>query len=125
MSAAKERYRRAWRAARELGMELELAELAERAVASYADARDTYDAIRWGQSPDSLQAADAPAVYPGQVLAVLGRLDYVEYFGEKNGAPTLWLHRFEAQRPQLAVNHEGKLVVVGGDYVVTDRGIVG
>lgn len=119
------RYDKAYKRAKALDMERQLVELVECAITSYGSARDQYDSIRWGQEPDALIASEAPAVQAGEVLPVLGVLEQVEYSGTKAGEYFLWYHQFDPDKPYLCVNREGKLVIVGGSYVVTERGIVG
>lgn len=125
MSKARKRYERAWRDAEKLGIASQLAELADRAVRTLGDAESRYDSIRWGQEPDGVLVVEAPSVAPGETLTVLGTLEYVEYSGRKNGPDTLWLHGFKKAKPLLCVNAESRLIVCGGDYRVTERGIVG
>lgn len=108
-----------------LGVSGQLATIAERTVDTFERAAVEYDAIRWGQTPDRCHATTLPAVAAGETLPVLGQLHYVEYDGDKGGEWFRWCHPFEKEKPLLLVTREGKLAIAGGDYTVTDRGIVG
>lgn len=123
---ARRRYDQAWARAEELGVAPQLAELAERAVGELQAAEALYDELRWGKDPDGVVVLDAPAVYPGQGVTELGVLELVEYSGQKGkGRSYIWTHPFKATKPRLCVTADRRLVVVGGDYEVTERGIVG
>ena len=106
-------------------MEEQLADVAQRAVETCGAAAALYDEIRWGQKPDALFASSAPLVLPGETLTELGVFEHVEYSGSKGGRNYVWTHGFDPDKPRLCVNSEQKLVVVGGSYRVTERGIVG
>lgn len=68
----------------------------------------------------------APTVEPGSVLYRLGELTEVAYWAEKDGEEAIWVHDFSRRNlPTLAATSTGGLVVVGGGYRVTRRGIVG
>ena len=125
MSRARRQLERAWKRAGELGLEAQLAELAERAVDTAAAAAAQYDCIRWGQEPDRVFASSAPEVRAGDTLTELGILEQIEYSGAKGGRAHIWFHPFEPDKPRLCVTREARLVIVGGDYTVTEAGIVG
>lgn len=56
---------------------------------------------------------------------VLGQLDGVLYTTVRDGEKENYIHEFrERSRPLLAVSHDGnQILVVGGAYKVTERGI--
>ena len=106
-----------------------LPEVLEEVIGSYVErartARGEFKRFHWGEEPTDLQEAMAPLVLPDEVLWSLGDLAEIAYEGTKNGEPAIWVHTFKAQRPVLAYSEHGLLVIVGGDYRVTPRGIVG
>ena len=57
---------------------------------------------------------------------VLGEIPELHYIAERDGEVFHFDHKFEARsRPLLIVSHDGKqLMIAGGRYNVTDRGIV-
>lgn len=56
----------------------------------------------------------------------LGELAQIEYDRDEDGTLVRRYHAFDAQRPLLAVGQDDeRLWIVGGDYTVTARGIVG
>ncbi len=62
---------------------------------------------------------------PGGVLVLLGDLHSVCYRARKGRSATAFLyeHEFETPLPELAMNADRRLVICGGGYDVTDRGI--
>jgi hypothetical protein len=84
-----------------------------------------YRAFHWGDEPDAIVHARAPVVTPKMVLTELGTLVWVVYETAKGGETYEWEHPFEGTRPVLASTPGGRLVVVGGSYRITPRGIVG
>lgn len=86
-----------------------------------------YRRLHWGQHGDrpaeSLRAAELSR---GEELTLLGDLVSVTYRTEKGAdGPSDYEHRFATPRPRLAVTAGGLLVIAGGGYDVTERGIVG
>ncbi|HYC63295.1 MAG TPA: hypothetical protein VEC14_01080 [Reyranellaceae bacterium] len=67
-----------------------------------------------------------PAKMPS-VVWLLGELDAVIYHTVRDGRREKYLHRFRQKaRPALAVSFDGQqLVILGGGFQVTDRGIEG
>lgn len=129
-----DRYERAWDRAAELGAVAELVELVERAVSSLEHAARDYDAMRWGKAPDGVCVAGVPIIRPGQTLTELGTLEAVHYGGIKGSDDAVWEHAFGEhgeEKPRLCFTPAAKrasdrrLVIVGGDYKVTEAGIVG
>ena len=57
---------------------------------------------------------------------MLGEIPEVHYIAERDGETYHFNHKFKkASRPLLIVSHDGKqLMIAGGRYNVTDRGIV-
>lgn len=58
--------------------------------------------------------------------AVIGELDAVQYTTIRDGRVEAYEHRFRAgDRPMLCTSPDGRqLLIVGGAYVFTERGIV-
>lgn len=90
-------------------------------------AADEFTEFHWGDEPDAVLQAELPAIEPGATLAVLGELVRVDYATHKRGEAATWWHAFQRRRPLLASTCSGRprLVVVGGDYTIEPRGIVG
>lgn len=86
-------------------------------------ARD-YTDFHWGNPPEGTIEADAPAIEPGEVVWTLGELAEVAYETTKRNEHAIWVHAFQAPRPVLAFSESGHLLIVGGGYEVTPRGIV-
>ena len=106
--------------------------------------RDNYRRCPWNEGgkladkyqdrggADKVRLVDSPAGTPA-VLVTIGDLVGVVYESKKwDGKPKRFLHEFgkhgrkRTQKPVLAVTPDGKqLYVLGGDYFVDERGIVG
>lgn len=56
----------------------------------------------------------------------LGEIPELHYIAERDGEVFHFHHKFrKASRPLLVVSHDGKqLIIAGGRYDVTDRGII-
>jgi hypothetical protein len=91
--------------------------------AQRADKR--FSRFHWGDRAAGVTVSHAPIVLPDEVLTVLGTLDRVDYETKKAGERAIWYHNFETTRPVLAHSSAGKLIIVGGSYRVTARGIEG
>lgn len=84
--------------------------------------------LHWGIGPRRQQRVQ---LEEPRELAELGKLASVTYATEKGGdGPSLYEHAFGgrrgSRRPSLAVDVDtGRLHVVGGNYTVQTRGIVG
>lgn len=90
------------------------------------EARRIYERFHWDDEPDELVETDrVPSLEDGDVLVVLGELVRVDYATHKGDDDAIWYHEFAHRRPQLCLAPDGRLVIVGGDYRVTRRGIVG
>ena len=77
-----------------------------------------------GHEPSTIVIADTPKV--GGPLWMLGELEGVIYNAVRDGRRERYLHKFRKDRPALAVSFDGQqLVILGGGYQVTDRGIEG
>lgn len=81
--------------------------------------------FHWGDDPEQTVKRSAPRVNPGDVLVELGPLVEVVYETHKAGKTYNWVHAFKGPLPVLAQTLDGRLVIVGGGYRVTERGIVG
>jgi hypothetical protein len=91
-----------------------------------ARARANYARLHWGEQSTETVEADAAIVADGMVLTSLGPLVAVEYEATKGGESAVWRHEFtEGSEPLLCVTEQEDLVIVGGKYRVTVRGIVG
>jgi hypothetical protein len=89
-------------------------------------ARRDFEAFHWGDESTEILDAQAPELHEGDVLVVLGKLRAVEYDTAKKGQDATWCHQFdEDDQPRLCATADGQLVIVGGSYRVTPRGIVG
>lgn len=91
------------------------------------EAAREYARFHWGREPERLRRGSTAAVTPSTVLTACGRLVRVAYETQKghDGEPVVYVHDFEENLPWLCYTKSGKLVVVGGSYRVTRRGIVG
>lgn len=74
-------------------------------------------------------AAGGVATVPAQpsgVAFLIGSLDAVCYTAVRDGKTEKYIHRFKkAARPLLASSHDGQsLLILGGGYRFTERGIV-
>ena len=105
--------------AEELGIADEVAEL----LAAYIDAAEAFEDNR--EHPVDATAVVMLSELPTAVWA-LGELARIEYDRLEDGKAVRRYHDFEDERPTLAVGEDDStLWIVGGDYTVTDRGIVG
>ena len=101
------------------------------ALAPIADqleaAEKAYREFHWGDDPDATIDAEIPKVRPGDVLPVLGELVRLDYLAKKDGELATWWHPFQRRRPLLAstCSDRPRLLIVGGDYKIEPRGIVG
>lgn len=88
-------------------------------------AADDWRAFHWGDEPSEIIDADVYRPNPREVLTVLGKLKRVDYETPKAGELAIWWHEFSRPCPYLAASESGKLLIVGGRYRITPRGIVG
>jgi hypothetical protein len=91
--------------------------------ARHADKR--FARFHWGDRAAGVTVGHAPIVLPDEVLTVLGVLDRIDYATTKAGERAIWYHHFKRQKPKLAHTAAGRLIIVGGSYRVTARGIEG
>jgi hypothetical protein len=109
--------------------------LAEQLLAAWAEeaeqGREGFEAFHWGIEPERIESTSVAAVGPGELLVELGELVEVVYETEKDELAH-WVHPFDAPRPRLAhvADTRGNskapsLLITGGRYRVTSRGIVG
>lgn len=61
-----------------------------------------------------------------RVAVFVGDLDFVGYTTIRDGVKEKYIHKFTAKdRPALCVSPDGKqILIVGGNYTFTERGIV-
>ena len=107
------------RRAEELGISDGIADLLE----SYVAAAEAYEDNREHgvTETETVMLSTLPAA-----VWTLGELAQIEYDREEDGRMVRRYHPFEDERPLLAVGvDDAKLWIVGGDYTVEDRGIVG
>lgn len=76
-----------------------------------------------GMDPESISSVNVEL--PKAVL-VIGECDGVLYTAVRDGVEESYIHKFRKRsRPLLCVSADGKkLVILGGDYQFTERGIV-
>ena len=86
------------------------------------DAKKLYKRFR-GQNPEEIIELNIPSV---KVASEIGTLDGVLYTTFRDGKTESYIHEFrEKSKPILAVSCDGRqLIILGGKYKFTDRGIV-
>ena len=86
------------------------------------EAAEHYEAFH-GEQPNNIDVFD---VEPFDVAYLLGHCDGVLYTTTRHGRKEKYIHEFKPRsRPLLAASYDGKeLLVLGGAYEVTHRGIV-
>jgi hypothetical protein len=87
----------------------------KRAIALFKDFR--------GNNPDYVDDVEIPEY---DTAMVIGQLDGIMYTTVRDGKKESYIHKFKASaRPLLASSFDGKqLIIIGGHYNFTDRGIV-
>lgn len=77
-----------------------------------------------GHDAEEIATIDKPE-FPDVVL-VIGTLDFVGYTATRDGVDEKYIHEFkDTCRPLLCASPDGKqLVLLGGEYTFTERGIV-
>jgi len=77
-----------------------------------------------GHDPEIIGKFDIPD-FSGVVMAI-GELDYVGYTTVRDGVTESYHHDFSRKaRPLLCVTSDGRqLIILGGEYDFTERGIV-
>ena len=113
------------RRARALGLDRDVDRMLLALVEQYDQAERSYVDTHWGVEPGELIEATAASPKRGEVLPALGELVQVVYRTQKAEDFADWEHTFIAPRPLLAYSGDGRLVVAGGAYQVTQRGIEG
>jgi len=90
-----------------------------------ADAAEFRQAFHWGYPTKRIVSRRVSP--PPEVAVKLGTLHSVTYQTKKKGeSARLFEHEFEGKKPWLAMDIENKrLHLLGGDYTVNSRGIVG
>ena len=108
-----------------MGIDEPMAEVVAAYLKAAKRAAKTCRDFRWGDPCSGGELVHmAP---PPMVLVEIGPLVEVTYEATKRGELAHWVHAFEDARPVLAFDEMGgdQLYIVGGDYTVTPRGIVG
>jgi hypothetical protein len=109
--------------AERLGLTGSVADLLEAWIGAAEEAAGDYEDFHWGEVVDSGQVMMVSV--PDPVLWQLGELVSVTYEAAKAGEVCHWEHPFDDRRPVLAYGQSETLWIVGGDYTVGPRGIVG
>jgi len=110
--------------------------LAEDMLADWAERAEggakAYEKFHWGDEASELEATQVATLRSGELVVALGELVEVVYETSKDGKVYDWVHAFEGERPMLAhvTDDRGNsrapsLVITGGSYKVSTRGIVG
>lgn len=108
------------------GLEAYAADVLEALADEAGRADSKFERFHWGRQAQGSRVVKVPRIAPGEVLYQLGDLTEIAYDTQK-GSPewVRWVHEFKRPLPALATTQAGKLVIVGGGYRVTERGIVG
>lgn len=86
----------------------------------------SYEVFHWGLPVDQKIRAMAPTLKAGEELQGVGELVAVAYYTEKGDeGPGVYEHKFKRPRPLLSYKQNGFLIITGGGYRITPRGIVG
>lgn len=95
--------------------------LSKRAQINHA--RELYEEFS-GHDADEYQMVKKPDI--PDVLTVIGELEGVIYSTVRDGEHERYIHKFrKSSRALLCINPEGdQLILIGGKYQFTDRGIV-
>jgi hypothetical protein len=92
------------------------------------DAVGRYQLTHGGDAPARALTVEAPPPVAGALVA-LGELHALSYYTQKGGeTAAVYEHTFgeeTGERPFLAVDAAGRLHIIGGVYLVTERGIEG
>lgn len=111
------------RRAEQLGVTDEICALMGGYLDQVERAQEGYEDFHWGERAEHTEILQVPAVDP--IMYELGPLVEVVYEASKGGDLYHWHHAFDGELPVLAYGDSGTLWVLGGDYQVTPRGIVG
>lgn len=91
-------------------------------VASWAER--AYSNFHWGAEPDEVIEAEGPTLSRNETLWSLGELVELTYRTSKGDGLADYRHKFRPERPLLTCKQNGCLIVIGGGYSITARGIV-
>lgn len=99
---------------------------ADLVASQYERSRAEYRRTHWGTEPEaqSLSVARVANPFLGD-LVEMGGLVAVTYETTKDGEAAHWTHKFRRGALPILAYNAGGLVIVGGGYRVTDRGIEG
>ncbi len=77
-----------------------------------------------GHEPETLGSISVPSL--PKAVTCIGDLDFVGYTAIRDGQVQSFIHKFAAKdKPLLCVSPDGKqIILVGGHYTFTERGIV-
>lgn len=97
--------------------------LSRRASGAAARAADLYERFTGHDAEPSGHVTVPPLP---EVVAVIGPCDFVGYTTVRDGITEKYIHKFRARdKPLLCVTPDGsQILLVGGNYVFTERGIV-
>ena len=98
---------------------------ADRVKRQLRTAKRKFREFHWQDEPEQIQRVNVPTIQAGDSLYSLGELISVTYRASKANEVFDWHHEFEQSRPELAATTSGDLVIVGGNYRIEERGIVG
>jgi hypothetical protein len=89
-------------------------------------AKSEYRRSHWGDRGDGAVSSQEIADSHDGPFVVLGRLVSIAYETTKGGECAVWEHDFGHNGPDLCYHPKSKrLIIAGGDYTVTRRGIEG
>lgn len=90
------------------------------------EAAKAFERFHWGERAEEAYRLRIPATGPSPVLWALGPLVEITYATTKGGGElTWWTHTFGNPLPVLLSTKAEGLVIGGGGYGVSRRGIVG
>jgi len=79
-----------------------------------------------GFDPDTVSLINVKSAKIPKMLMYVGTLEELTYKSDKfDNRKRLYLHKFGNTKPVLAAGPDGRLYIVGGDYVITEKGIEG
>jgi hypothetical protein len=90
------------------------------------NAADLYERFTGHEATRAKRLRNVPGVSGTQVLLMVGKIDGILYTTVRDGRTERYIHEFKGKaRPLFCVSHDGKqIVLLGGAYDFTERGIV-